>query len=160
MRDGTDGVLVPRGDATALAEALHDLWLAPERRVALGHAAAERAQRFAWPHVAREVLDAYADAIATPAPQGVAQRAAVRIGAKPADLKPHVRPQRLPSLEPPPPAGARRPAVAFARRAAMVAFAALALVGTVLAFRRIGVHEIVVALLDSSPVAPVYVSSR
>ena len=67
----------------------------------------------------------------------------MRIGAKPADLQPRVRPQRLPSLEPPPPAGARRPAVAFARRAAMLAFAALALVGTVLAFRRIGVHEIV-----------------
>ncbi|HET6449130.1 MAG TPA: lysylphosphatidylglycerol synthase domain-containing protein [Conexibacter sp.] len=151
VRDGTDGVLVPRGDASSLAETLRDLWLAPERRIALGRAAAERAQRFAWPHVAREVLDAYADAIATPAPQGAVQRAAVRIGAKPADLRPRVRPQRLPSLEPPAPAGARRPVVAFARRVAMLAFAALALVGTVLAFRRIGVHQIVLALLDSSP---------
>jgi phosphatidylinositol alpha-mannosyltransferase len=151
VRDGVDGLLVPRGDASVLAETLRDLWLAPERRVAMGQAAVQRAQRFAWPHVAREVLDAYADAIATPAPQGVVQRAAVRIGARPADLEPHVRPQRLPSLEPPPPAGARKPALAFARRAAMLAFAALALAGTVLAFRRIGVHQIVVALLDSSP---------
>jgi phosphatidyl-myo-inositol alpha-mannosyltransferase len=151
VRDGVDGVLVPRGDATALAETLHDLWHAPERRAAMGRAAAERAERFAWPHVAREVLAAYEDAIATPAPQGVVERAAVRIGTKPADMQPPVRPQRLPSLEPPPPAGARRPALAFARRVALLAFAALALVGTVLAFRRIGVHEIVVALLDSSP---------
>jgi phosphatidylinositol alpha-mannosyltransferase len=151
VRDGVDGLLVPRGDATALAETLQDLWLSPQRRVELGRAAAQRAERFAWPHVAREVLDAYADAIATPPPHGAVQRAAVRIGAKPADLQPRLRPQRLPSLEPPAPAGARRPAVAFARRAAMLAFAALALVGTVLAFRRIGVHEIVLALLDSSP---------
>lgn len=151
VRDGLDGLLVPRGDATALAEALHELWHAPERRVAMGRAAAERAERFAWPHVAREVLDAYEDAIATPAPQGVVERAAVRIGAKPADLRPRVRPQRLPSLEPPPPAGARRPALVFARRLAMLTFAALALAGTVLAFRRIGVHEIATALLDSSP---------
>jgi phosphatidyl-myo-inositol alpha-mannosyltransferase len=151
VRDGVDGVLVPRGDATALAETLRDLWLAPERRVAMGEAAAARAQRFAWPHVAREVLDAYEDAIATPAPQGAMQRTAVRIGVQPADLRPHVRPQRLPSLEPPPPAGARKPALVLARRVAMLAFAAIALVGTVLAFRRIGVHEIVLALLDSSP---------
>src|SRR5215217_3022918 len=148
VRDGVDGLLVPRGDATALAETLRDLALAPARRVELGRAAAQRAERFAWPHVARELLDAYADAIATPAPQGAVQRAAVRIGAKPADLKPRVRPQRLPSLEPPPPAGARRPGWAFARRIALLAFAALALVGTVLAFRRIGVHQIVLALLD------------
>jgi phosphatidyl-myo-inositol alpha-mannosyltransferase len=151
VRDGVDGLLVPRGDATALAETLQDLWLAPERRVAMGRSAAERAQRFAWPHVAREVLDAYEQAIATPAPGGVVRRAAVRIGATPADLRPHVRPRRLPSLEPPPPAGARKPAFVLARRVAMLAFAALALAGTVLAFRRIGVHEIALALLDSSP---------
>jgi phosphatidylinositol alpha-mannosyltransferase len=151
VADGVDGVLVPRGDATALAETLRDLWLAPERRAAMGEAAAAHAQRFAWPHVAREVLGAYEDAIATPSPQGVVERAAVRIGTKPADLQPRVRPQRLPSLEPPPPVGARKPALVFARRFAMLAFAALALVGTVLAFRRIGVHEIVLALLDSSP---------
>ena len=151
VRDGRDGVLVPRGDATALAETLHDLWFTPERRVAMGRAAAERAQRFAWPHVAQEVLSAYEDAIATPVPRGAVERAAVRIGAKPADLQPRVRPRRLPSLEPAPPAGARKPALVFARRVAVLAFAALALAGTVLAFRRIGVHEIALALLDSSP---------
>src|SRR5829696_1196715 len=145
LADGVDGVLVPRGDATALAETLRDLWLAPERRVAMGEAATKRAERFAWPHVAHEVLDAYEDAIAAPVPQGVVQRAAVRIGARPADLEPHVRAHRLPSLEPPPPAGGRRPALVAARRIALLAFALLAIAGTVLAFRRIGVHEILVA---------------
>ncbi|HYV17289.1 MAG TPA: lysylphosphatidylglycerol synthase domain-containing protein [Conexibacter sp.] len=151
LRDGVDGLLVPRGDATALAEALRDLWLDPTRRVAMGASAAAHAERFAWPHVAAEVLDAYADAVATPAPQGALQRAAVRVGVRPADLKPVVAPRRLASLEPPPPAGTRRPVVALARRVALLAFALAALVGTLLAFRRIGVHEIVVALLDSSP---------
>jgi phosphatidylinositol alpha-mannosyltransferase len=151
VRDGVDGVLVPRGDATALAETLRDLWLAPERRAALGEAAAQRAQRFAWPYVAGEVLDAYEEAIATPAPRGAVQRAAVRVGARAADLRPPARPQRLPSLEPPPPAGARSPALVAARRVALLAFALLAVAGTVLAFRRIGVHEVAVALLDSSP---------
>ena len=151
VRDGVDGLLVPRGDATALAETLRDLWLEPARRVGMGAAAAEHAERFAWPHVAAEVLDAYEDAIATPAPQGALQRAAVRVGVRPADLKPAVAPRRLASLEPPLPAGARRPAVALLRRVALLAFALAALAGTLLAFRRIGVHEIVVALLDSSP---------
>jgi len=151
VRDGVDGLLVPRGDATSLAEALRDLWLDPGRREAMGAAAAERAERFAWPHVASEVLDAYADALATPAPQGALRGAAVRIGALPADLRPRVAPQPLASLEPPPAAGARRPALALLRRAALLAFALTALAGTLLAFRRIGVHEILVALLDSSP---------
>ena len=35
VRDGVDGVLVPRGDATALAETLRDLAVAPERRAAM-----------------------------------------------------------------------------------------------------------------------------
>jgi len=152
VRDGVDGLLVPRGDATALAETLRDLWHVPERRVAMAQAAAAHAERFAWSRIAHEVLGAYEDAIATPAPQGAVQRAAVRVGAKPADMQPRVRPQRLPSLEPPPPAGARRPVLALVRRAAMLAFAALAIVGTVLAFRRIGVHAIVTTLLGSSPV--------
>ncbi|HMJ03163.1 MAG TPA: lysylphosphatidylglycerol synthase domain-containing protein, partial [Conexibacter sp.] len=151
VRHGVDGLLVPRGDATALAETLRDLWLDPERRLAMGTAAVQRAQRFAWPQVASEVLEAYEDAVATPVPQGAVQRAAVRVGARPADLRPLVRPQRLPSLEPPPPAGARRPAFVALRRLALLAFAALALVGCVLAFRRIGVHDVAVALLDSSP---------
>lgn len=151
VRDGTDGILVPRGDATALAETLRDLWLEPRRRVAMGVAAAAHAQRFAWPHVSAEVLDAYQDAIDTPAPRTAAERIGVRVGTIPADLKPKVRAQRLPSIEPPPVAGARRPAIALLRRVVMALLALAVVAGSVLAFRRIGVDRVVNALLDSSP---------
>jgi phosphatidylinositol alpha-mannosyltransferase len=70
VRDGVDGILVPRGDARALAESLRCLWLAPGRRVELGRAAAQHAERYAWPHVAEEVVGAYEDAIAVGEPAG------------------------------------------------------------------------------------------
>ena len=57
VRDGLDGLLAPRGDARALAEALRALALDPARRARMAAAARERAERFAWPHVAAEVLD-------------------------------------------------------------------------------------------------------
>lgn len=151
VRDGVEGVLVPRGDATALAETLRDLWHDPARRAAMEEATTRRAQRYAWPYVAAEVLDVYRDAVAVPAPRTALERTAVRIGAKPADMQPRVAPQRLASLEPPPPAGARRPAVTLLRRAVLVLFALAAIAGAVLAVRRVGLHEIVVALVDSSP---------
>jgi phosphatidylinositol alpha-mannosyltransferase len=151
VRDGVDGVLVPRGDATTLAETLRDLWLDPIRRVALGQAAVVRAERFAWPRVAADVMEAYEDALATPAPRSTAERVAVRVGSKPTDLKPRVPAQRLASLEPPPPVGSRRPVVALVRRVVLLAFALAALVGTVLAFRRIGLHQIGDVFLNSSP---------
>ena len=66
VRDGIDGVLVPRGDAQALAEVLRDLWDEPERRAAMARNAARDVERFAWPHVAAEVMEAYRDAIAVP----------------------------------------------------------------------------------------------
>ncbi|MDQ6775940.1 MAG: flippase-like domain-containing protein [Actinomycetota bacterium] len=150
VRDGIDGVLVPRGDAQAVAEALRDLWLEPERRREMGRAAGERAMRFAWPSVAAEVLTAYEDAIAAPAPEGVGQRVAVRIGARSADLKPRAKPQRLPSLEPPL-RGARRPLVVFARRAALASVSLGGLLLTVLALQKIGIGSVAKALVGSSP---------
>src|SRR2546423_484083 len=51
-RDGVAGVLVPRGDATALAETLRDLAIDPAKRDRMAASAAQRAQRYAWPHVA------------------------------------------------------------------------------------------------------------
>jgi len=150
VRHGTDGLLVPRGDATELAEALRDLWLEPARRAQMARAAAEHAPRYAWPRVADEVLEAYDDAASTPPPQGALRRGAVRVGALPADGRPRSPARRLPTLEPAPP-GARRPAVALARRLAVAVAAALGIVLAVLALRRIGLDHIGRTLLDSSP---------
>jgi phosphatidylinositol alpha-mannosyltransferase len=64
VHDRVDGVLVPPGDARALAGALHDLWAQPHRRAQMSHAAAAGVGRFAWPRVAAEVVHAYRQAIA------------------------------------------------------------------------------------------------
>jgi phosphatidylinositol alpha-mannosyltransferase len=116
----------------------------------MGRAAAGRALRFAWPRVAAEVMTAYEDAIATPAPEGVVQRAGVRIGARSADLKPRARPQRLPSLEPPL-LGGSRPRVVFARRVAMAAVSLGGLLLAVIALNKIGIGSVANALVGSSP---------
>ena len=150
VRDGIDGVLVPRGDAQALAEALRDLWLEPERRLEMGLAAAESAKRFAWPRVAAEVMTAYEDAIATPAPEGVVQRAAVRVGARGADLKPRAPAERLPSLEPVLTGGSRS-RLALARRAGLAFVSLGGLVLAVLALQKIGVGTVASDLIGSSP---------
>jgi phosphatidyl-myo-inositol alpha-mannosyltransferase len=154
VRDGVDGLLVPRGDATALAEALRDLALDPARRARLASAARDAAERYAWPHVAAEVLDAYGDAIAlhaAPAPASATARAALRRGLAPADGA-RVPARRLPTLEPAP-AGvaARRPGLALARRAAVgvAALAAILLAG--IALQRIGVERVGESLLAATP---------
>ena len=64
VHDRVDGVLVPAGDAEALADALQDLWTQPERRAQMGELATAGVQRFAWPRVTGQVLDAYDQAIA------------------------------------------------------------------------------------------------
>ena len=64
VRDGVGGVLVPPGDARALAAALLDLWAQPELRARMSSAAAADVQRFAWRPIAAQVLDAYGVAIA------------------------------------------------------------------------------------------------
>ena len=143
VRDGIDGVLVPPADPQALAVALRDLWDEPARRAAMARAAADDVQRFAWPHVAAKVMEAYEDAIAVPEPEGAMARMAVATGVRSADLKSHVRARRLPSLEPPPLSG-RRPIFSALRRGAF------AMVG-VLALRKIGLGSIAQALLASRP---------
>ncbi len=148
VHDGTDGVLVPRGDGQALAETLRDLWYEPARLRAMALAAADSADRFAWPRVAEEVRGAYEDAIATPAPEGTLQRAAVRLGTRAADLKPHEPPRRLKSLEPAPP---RTQVPALARRAAFVAVSLVAAALGVYALEKIGLQNIASALISSSP---------
>jgi phosphatidyl-myo-inositol alpha-mannosyltransferase len=150
VRDGHDGVLVERGDPTALAEALRDLALDPPRRGEMARHAAERARRYAWPTVAAEVLGAYEDAIAMPAPATAGERTRVFLGSTGADLRPVVAPQRLPSLEPAPPE-ARSPLRRNLRRGAIglagVAGAALSW----LALQRIGLDQIGQSLVAATP---------
>ena len=150
VRDGVDGVLVPPADAQALAETLRDLHDEPERRALMARNAVADVERFAWPRVAEEVMGAYEEAIATPAPASALARAAVRVGARSADLKPHVPARRLASLEHKP-AGTRHSALALLRRLALVAVSLGGVVLGVLALRSIGLHKIWSALINSSP---------
>ncbi|HEY5188525.1 MAG TPA: glycosyltransferase [Solirubrobacteraceae bacterium] len=150
VRDGVDGVLVPPADPQALAEALRDLWEEPERRASMANAAVRDVERFAWPQVAESVMEAYRDAIATPEPAGRWHRWAVRVGARAADGKPHVRARRLPSLQPPL-GGSSRPVATFARRAALAGVSLAGVVLAVLALNKIGLTNITSALLNSSP---------
>jgi len=55
VRNRQDGLLVPAGDAVQLGESLRALALDPERRTRMARSALERAERFAWPNVTREV---------------------------------------------------------------------------------------------------------
>jgi phosphatidylinositol alpha-mannosyltransferase len=151
VTDGVDGLLVPRGDATRLAETLRDLALDRERPTVLGAAAARTAERYAWPRVAEQVVAVYNDARAVPQPVTAPARAAVRIGLKPADMRPRRPARRLPSLDPVPAGGGHR-ALRIARRAAFAAAAAGAGLGTLLALDRIGMRPIARALVDSQPV--------
>jgi phosphatidylinositol alpha-mannosyltransferase len=150
VRDGVDGILVPRGNPQALAETLRDLWEEPERRVALARAAARDVQRFAWPRVASEVMSAYEEALAIPKPARPVQRLAVATGLRSADLKPHERPRRLRSLEPPLPSR-QGPVAVFARRAALAAVSIGGILLALLALRKIGLSNIAGALINSSP---------
>jgi phosphatidyl-myo-inositol alpha-mannosyltransferase len=149
VRNGVDGILHQRGNATELAEALQELYYEPERRLEMARAARERAERFAWPHVAEEVLQAYEDARATPAIEGGLRGFGARHGFVPADGK-RVAPQRLPRLETDP--TATKPAVAAARKIGLVVLGVLGVGLAAMALERIGVHRIVLSLLQSSPV--------
>jgi len=151
VRDGVEGMLVPAGDPTQLAEALRDLHLDPRRRSEMGEAAVTRARRYAWPAVADEVLGVYEEALAAPRPEGARQRLAVRAGTIPADLGERVPAERLASLEPAPAETRRRHALGIARRAG----AAVAVLGGVglaaLGLEHIGVDKVARSLIDSSP---------
>ncbi|MHB8690429.1 MAG: glycosyltransferase [Solirubrobacteraceae bacterium] len=151
VRDGHDGVLVPAGDAQALAEALRDLYDEPERRAKLALNAVGDVERFAWPRVAAEVMQAYEDAIATPEAVGTASRAAVRLGLRAADLKPHSPARRIPSLERREPVSGTRKVFAIVRRVAMLAILLAGIVVGFLALRHIGFGKIGNALINSKP---------
>ncbi len=61
IRHNETGVLVPSGDVDAMAQAVIDLWRAPERRAALGAAAAQDVRaRFDWTQLVARVERLYA----------------------------------------------------------------------------------------------------
>jgi phosphatidyl-myo-inositol alpha-mannosyltransferase len=155
VRDGLDGLLVAPGDALALAEALRRLALDERMRVRMATSARERAERFAWPHVAAEVLDCYEQALAVGQPASRLGRAAVRYGLAPADLLPRIPAERLPSLRSPAERKAARPthgrAPRAVRRGALALSCAAALALTLLALSRIGVDRVAASLLASKP---------
>ena len=156
VRNGIDGVLVPAGDAVALAEQLRDLALAPARRAAMARAAAEHARRYDWRRVGDDVLAVYRQAIAARAavvPQTTGDRVRARLGLTSADGRPRVGPQRLESLEPALTGSARRArARAAARRAGLGLATLIGVVLSVVALERIGVDRVLSSLVNSRPI--------
>jgi phosphatidylinositol alpha-mannosyltransferase len=157
VRDGTDGVLVAPGDPLALAAELRALALDPARRERMARSARERAERFAWPHVAAESLDSYEQAIANARRAGAGPalvRTARRYGLAPRDMLTPVPAERLPSLQPPRP---QQPASLGARRLRTLrraGFAVSSLVGVglaALALQRVGVTRVAASLVASKP---------
>ena len=149
VEHGADGLLVPPGDALALAETLHDLALDPPRLERLGERAGRSAERYAWPRVAERVIEAYDDAIAIPAPATAPARFAVRYGCAP---PPAARAARR--------GGCRRSSrgraasrapPAWARRVALAGAAVAATGGAWLAIQRIGWNSVAASVLASSP---------
>jgi phosphatidyl-myo-inositol alpha-mannosyltransferase len=152
VRNRQDGLLVPAGDAVELGESLRTLALDPERRTRMSRSALERAERFAWPHITREVAEVYEEALAHPRPEGRAARVAARVGARPAEPGPRIAPRRLPSIEPKDaPTGRRRTAHAL-RRVAVAAGVAAGVGLAALALQRIGLESIGRALIAATPI--------
>jgi phosphatidylinositol alpha-mannosyltransferase len=151
---GRDGLLVPPGDAQALAHALRDLALRPARRQTMSEAARRSAHRYAWPRIASRVVGAYEDAIAAPAPSRAVARFAVEHGLRPADGRELVTPQRMPRPDAPPAddvAGRRARRRRYARRG-LVAAAGVGTVGlAALGLQRIGLDSIAESFVRSSP---------
>lgn len=65
-RHGIDAILVPPGDAAALADALATLLNDPDRARAMGEKGRAHARRYDWPTVAGEIEAVYADAVNVP----------------------------------------------------------------------------------------------
>ena len=152
VRDGVDGLLVPPGDAVELGEALHALALDPDRRDRMASAARERAERFAWPRVAGEIVNVYEEALALPRPAGRLARAAQRTGFVPMEPRPRGPATTLPSLEPARPAPGPRRSKGGLRRALVAAGVTAGAGLAALALQRIGIESIGRALLAATPV--------
>lgn len=151
VRDGLDGVLVPPGDPIALAEALRAIALDPQRRARMAEQARARAQRFAWPQVAAEVVQSYEQAISVAEPQRRAQRFAVRSGLASADLLPKIPPRRLPSLEPAPRRSRARRAIQVGAKLALLAAGAALVAFALIVLQRAGVAKVIASIVSSQP---------
>ena len=148
VTDGLDGVLVPPGDPQRLAEELQRAHHEPERLAAMGEAARESAQRYAWPRVADRVTQVYERALEAPAPANASERAAHWAGMRCADGGPPSPPRRLPSLDPPlAQSGSRKRRIA--RRAGLGVAGLLGVGLTVLAAQKIGVDNVVTSIVRS-----------
>jgi phosphatidyl-myo-inositol alpha-mannosyltransferase len=148
VSDGVDGVLVPPADPQRLAEELQRVYLEPERLRAMGAAARQSAQRYAWPRVADRVTEVYEKAIAAPQPSSAGERVARWAGIKPADGEPRRPPQRLPSLDPAPAqAGSNRRR--NARRVGLGIAGGVGLGLTAIAAEKIGVDKVVSSIVRS-----------
>jgi phosphatidyl-myo-inositol alpha-mannosyltransferase len=148
VTDGVDGVLVPPGDPQRLAEELQRAHHEPARLAAMGRAARQSAERYAWPRVADRVTRVYERAIEAPAPATALERAAHWAGVRPADGAPPSPPRRLPSLDPPlAQSGSRKRRIA--RRAGLGVAGALGIGLTALAARKIGVDNVISSIVRS-----------
>jgi len=148
VTDGVDGVLVPPGDPQRLAEELQRVHHEPQRLAAMGEAARESAQRYAWPRVADEVTEVYEQAIAVPRPVGTGQHLAHWAGLRPADGRPRQPAQRLPSLDPPLARDGKR-GRRVARRIGLGVAGVLGVGLTLLAAQKIGVDKVVESIVRS-----------
>ena len=148
VSDGVDGVLVPPGDPQRLAEELQRAHYEPEKLAAMGEAARQSAQRYAWPRVADQVTAVYERAVEIPEPEGALERVAHWAGLRPADGLRASPPRRLPSLDPAPVrTGNRRRRVA--RRVGLGAAGVLGIGLTALAAQKIGVDHVVKSIVRS-----------
>ena len=152
VRHETDGLLIAPGDALGLAESLRRLALDEGMRARMASAAHERAARFAWSHVAAEVLTGYEDALRIGTAGTRVGRFAVRRGLAPADLLPRIPAERLPSLQPaiPAAAGAQR-RLRTLRRVGLAASTAAGSVLAAFALQRVGIAHVAASLVASKP---------
>ncbi|HWI96293.1 MAG TPA: glycosyltransferase [Solirubrobacterales bacterium] len=148
VNDGVDGVLVPPGDAQRLAEELQRAHHEPERLTAMGRAARQSAERYAWPRVADRVTAVYERALAAPEPANNLERAARWLGIQPSDGLPPQPPQRLPSLDPAPAQIGKRKRK-IARRVGLAAAALIGIFLTRQAAQKIGVDNVVESIVRS-----------
>jgi phosphatidylinositol alpha-mannosyltransferase len=149
VSDGVDGVLVPPGDPQRLAEELQRAHHEPERLAAMGEAARQSAERYAWPNVADQVTAIYGRALELPRPVTALERAGHWAGIRPADgLRPSPA-QRLPSLDPAPALPGKRKRK-MARRIGLTAAGVIGIGLTALAAQKIGVDKVVESIVRSN----------